>query len=140
MFEAFTSASFYFSTWDKNLVVALLRLSRGGSDKADGGSKARNPGLLGGTIGGCVRTPAALEGDLGGVSEAQVLLRKGKSGLFAALLLHADHLVPHNLAPVRAVLVGLHNGQVAAFVVQDEGPSERGEGGGVGRRGVLERL
>mmetsp|Transcript_34124 Transcript_34124/g.81165 ORF Transcript_34124/g.81165 Transcript_34124/m.81165 type:complete len:314 (-) Transcript_34124:1176-2117(-) len=51
---------------------------------------------------------------------AHHLAHPGLGGLDAAGLLHAHHLVAHDLAPVGAVLVGLHHGHVVVVVVDDE--------------------
>ena len=84
---------------------------------------------------GRVRPPRAHDLHLALVLETHEPGRPELRGLDAPHLLHPHHLVPHDLSPVRPVLVGLHDRHdVRLLVEEDDGllPYIAGEGGAVG--------
>mmetsp|Transcript_107764 Transcript_107764/g.304660 ORF Transcript_107764/g.304660 Transcript_107764/m.304660 type:complete len:297 (+) Transcript_107764:74-964(+) len=79
--------------------------------------ETRHTSLLGGANGGYVRAPGGHNRRLLILRHLEDLARELRGGLDAALLHHAHHLVAHNLAPVRPVLVGVHDSDLLSLHV-----------------------
>mmetsp|Transcript_27947 Transcript_27947/g.80755 ORF Transcript_27947/g.80755 Transcript_27947/m.80755 type:complete len:307 (-) Transcript_27947:54-974(-) len=82
------------------------------------GGQASNARLLCSTAGGHVRAPAG--NDLGLLPELELVLGEELGGLDSAGLLHSDHLVANNLAPVGTILVGLDDGDLTVGLVDEK--------------------
>merc|ERR1719183_2750805 len=81
------------------------------------GCEASHASLLGGANGGHVRAPGGHNLRLLIRRHLEDLARKLRGGPDAAILHHAHHLVAHNLAPVRPVLVGVHDSDLFSLHV-----------------------